>query len=264
MTYSANGCDITATVTVNPLPIAIRNNAPLCPGTSVTLSSTSGGTWASSNTVLASINSATGLMTAGASAGNPVITYTLPTTCRVTAVATVTSTPSSIVGAASVAVGVATSYSDATPGGTWSSSNTTVATVNSAGLVNGVSVGTANIVYTTSGCGFVSKTISVTARKDANAEGIDGSAITVSDLHVIPNPNKGVFVIKGTLGITTDDEVSIEITDMLGQSVYKNKVLVTGGNMDQKIQLSNVANGMYLLSIHSSVSSDVYHIVVEQ
>jgi glycine rich protein/type IX secretion system substrate protein len=86
-----------------------------------------------------------------------------------------------------------------------------------------------------------------------------------SNISVLPNPNKGEFVIKGTLGTNADEEVSLEITDMLGQVVYSNKIIARNGEMDEKIQLTrNIANGMYLLSLRSSVCNNVYHIVVEQ
>jgi trimeric autotransporter adhesin len=54
-----------------------------------------------------------------------------------------------ITGVTSMCDGTSTTLSNATPGGTWSSSNLTVATVNiSTGVVTGVFAGTANITYT--------------------------------------------------------------------------------------------------------------------
>ncbi len=268
ITYSLNsGCLVSTIVTVNPLPIAIRNNTPLCPGTSVTLVSTAGGTWTSSSPSVASVGSSSGLLTAGIAPGTTTITYTLPTSCAVTAVATVTSTPSAISGASSVAVGSTTALSDAVVGGTWVSSNPAIASVGSAsGIVRGMGAGTVTITYTVA-CGSVIKPMSVTLHRDSDEPGVVSITPdpTISDIHVIPNPNKGIFTIKGTLGITNDDDVTIEITDMLGQTVYKDKVTVTGGNLDQKVQLDkNIANGMYLLNLHSSANNEVFHIVVEQ
>jgi hypothetical protein len=86
-----------------------------------------------------------------------------------------------------------------------------------------------------------------------------------SNIQLIPNPNNGMFTIKGTLGTTNDEEVSVEISDMLGQVIYQDKVMVHGGNIDQKIQLSNViANGMYLLNLSSASGNNVFHVVIEQ
>ena len=86
-----------------------------------------------------------------------------------------------------------------------------------------------------------------------------------SDINVLPNPNKGEFNIKGSLGTNNDEEVSLEITDLIGQSVYKNKVLAKGGNIDTHVTLRNtLANGMYILTVRSETATNVFHIVVEQ
>lgn len=60
--------------------------------------------------------------------------------------------PASITGTLSVCSGATTQLSNATAGGTWSSSSTAIATVGTAGLVTGVSAGTATISYNKSGC----------------------------------------------------------------------------------------------------------------
>ncbi|MCW3122007.1 MAG: hypothetical protein JWQ38_1499 [Flavipsychrobacter sp.] len=95
--------------------------------------------------------------------------------------------------------------------------------------------------------------------------GVNNANATGADINVIPNPNKGEFTIKGTLGITNDQEVSLEITDMLGQVVYKNKVLVKNGNIEERVSLDNtLANGMYLLNVRADATLRVFHIVVER
>ena len=85
-----------------------------------------------------------------------------------------------------------------------------------------------------------------------------------SDINVVPNPNKGEFMIRGTLGVTTDEEVALELTDMLGQVVYKNTVTAKGGKLNERVQVSNLANGMYMLTVRSATGSRVFHVVVEQ
>jgi len=90
-----------------------------------------------------------------------------------------------------------------------------------------------------------------------------GSVATQSDITVLPNPNKGEFTIKGTLG-TNDEQVTIELTDMLGQVVYKEQVQTTGGKISKHVKMTGIANGIYLLSLRSETDSKVFHIVVEQ
>ena len=86
----------------------------------------------------------------------------------------------------------------------------------------------------------------------------------LSDVRLIPNPNKGQFTIKGSLS-AGDDDVSIEVTDMLGQVVYKDKLTVHNGNINQLVSLSNtLANGMYMLNLNSTSEHKVFHFVIEQ
>jgi hypothetical protein len=85
------------------------------------------------------------------------------------------------------------------------------------------------------------------------------------DVRIIPNPNKGAFIVKGTIGNSADQEVSLEVTDMLGQVVYNNTVMAHGGNINEQIQLGKtLANGMYLLNVRSGSETKVFHFVVEQ
>ncbi len=84
-------------------------------------------------------------------------------------------------------------------------------------------------------------------------------------IRLLPNPNKGVFSLKGSLGMTGDEELHAEVTNMLGQVVYSSKITARNGEVDEQIQLGgNLANGMYLLNLRSSNASGVFHFVVEQ
>ncbi len=159
----AAGCYVTAVVTVNPLPFAISGNHFVCLGATTTLSDpTAGGTWSSASSGIASV-SATGVVT-GNSAGVTTITYQLATGCYVTVPMTVNALPGAITGPNNVCPGASITLSDATPGGTWSSSNTGIATVGSlTGVVTGVAGGVVNIIYTSgAGCSG-SYTITVNA-----------------------------------------------------------------------------------------------------
>ncbi len=149
ITYTlSTGCLTTAPITVNPLPAAITGNTPVCVGQTITLNdATVGGTWSSSNTSLATFGTSTGILF-GVSSGNPVISYSLPTGCIATVIATVNPLPASITGIFSLCNGNSTTLSDATGGGTWSSSDVTNATIGSAtGNLVSLSSGTAVITY---------------------------------------------------------------------------------------------------------------------
>jgi len=85
------------------------------------------------------------------------------------------------------------------------------------------------------------------------------------NISILPNPNKGDFTVKGSLGTAMDEEVSVEITDVLGQVVYSGRLQAKNGRLNNRIQLSSaLANGMYLLTLHSGEGSLVFHMVIEQ
>ena len=148
ISYS-NGCGAPATtvITVVGAPGAITGQTAVCQGLTIVLSdATTGGTWASASTTIATVGSANGIVT-GVAAGTSVIAYS--NGCGVSTF-TVTVNPGAvaITGVALVCVGTTTSLSDATPGGTWSCSNTAMATISSTAIVSGVAPGTPVITYT--------------------------------------------------------------------------------------------------------------------
>src|ERR1043166_5888863 len=92
---------------------------------------TPGGVWSSGNDLTATIGSTTGILT-GASSGTVLVSYTLGSGCM--AVSSIIVNPvSPINGPGSVCQGQSIILSDTTEGGTWSSSNTTIATVTATG-----------------------------------------------------------------------------------------------------------------------------------
>jgi hypothetical protein len=94
--------------------------------------------------------------------------------------------------------------------------------------------------------------------------GVQNVSSTVSDIRLVPNPSKGTFTVKGTLG-TTDEEASLEITNMLGQVVYRANAEVRNGELNERIELGNgIANGMYILNLRTGTGQKVFHIVIEQ
>lgn len=209
ITYSTGPtCFSTKTVTINPLPAAITGSLGVCVGFTTTLSNAPGGTWSSSNTAIATIGSATGIVSALVP-GTSAITYTLGTGCSISAVLVVHPLPAAITGVTNVCVGSTTSLSSGT-GGTWSSGTTSVATVTPAsGFVSGISAGTAAITYTAlTGC---HSTTTVTV--DPLPTAIAGSTsvctgLTTSLSNSMPggtwsSGNTGVATINTATGVTT-------------------------------------------------------------
>jgi len=95
--------------------------------------------------------------------------------------------------------------------------------------------------------------------------GVSQVSAAGGNISLVPNPNKGIFTVKGSMGITTDEEVTMEVTNMLGQVIYTHKVNTVNGSIDEVIDLGNtLANGMYIMSLGSGTQRNVFHFVIEQ
>lgn len=174
-------CYSVTTVTVNSTAPAIAGTATACVGSSTTLTyALAGGTWASSNTGIATVDVATGVVT-GVATGTTIITYFITPSCFKTRTVTIYAPPAPTTGLSEVCVSATIALSNT--GGTWSSANTSIATVNTSGIVAGVNGGIVNINYrnSTSGC-VVSKEITVNALPAAilSAPMCSGNTATLS------------------------------------------------------------------------------------
>jgi len=149
----------------------------------------------------------------------------------------------------------------------WRVNNISIAGANSntyvsGSLVNGDSV--ACIVTNTSPCGLQTGEgiITITVNNDP---GVGVKTITgAGALQLLPNPNKGAFTIKGIISKTNGEELQIEVTDMLGQVIYANKIPTQNGWINEDVRLNSVANGMYLLHLRAGANDMVFHFVMEQ
>ena len=165
ITYTnTNGCSETVTVTVNSKPI-ITGTLSVCNGstTQLTGSGTASTTnaWVSATPAVATVSSI-GLVTA-VSIGTSVITYKATSGCTNTVTITVNALPT-ITGTATLCAGSTTQLTgSSTPDATspWASATTSIATVNSTGLITGVSAGTSVITYKNSNGCVTTQTVTV-------------------------------------------------------------------------------------------------------
>ena len=211
ITYTvANSCGTATTthnivITTTATAGTITGNVSVCPGSLDTLSDgTAGGTWTSATTSVATV-SATGVVT-GVTVGTTVISYGVTSSCG-TAYTTysvaVLAAPSAgtISGSSTLCIGATTTLTDGVSGGTWSSSSTATATVNSTGTVTGVANGTTLISYTvTNACGSATTTKSVTVNLTASGGTITGatSVCAGSTTTLIDGTSGGVWTSSST------------------------------------------------------------------
>ncbi len=181
ITYTVGASYATYSYTVSPAPAAITCPTVVCVGSSITAAdATPGGTWSSITPTLASIGTATGVIT-GIASGSAQVGYTMGSGCYALfsfSVGGVTP-PAAITGATTVCAGSTITLSDATTGGTWSSGTTSVATVGGTGVVTGVAAGWDTVYYTVStSCGSAHASIGINVVATASAGTISGTTST--------------------------------------------------------------------------------------
>ena len=124
---SDNGTNINISSALNP-----NIGTPyVCTGLTTTLSNiTGGGVWSTSTSSIATVGSSSGTVT-GTIVGNAIILYTSPSGCSTTSTVTVNQVPTAITSPGVVCVNAVAQLSDGITIGTWSSSNSSIATIGS-------------------------------------------------------------------------------------------------------------------------------------
>lgn len=162
--YAGYGCNDTLYTRVIDSSIvggtAALPGRKVCVGDTVIFTASGIGTWSSSAPLIATIGATSGIVT-GISSGVAAITYTLATGCTYTSSVTVNTTPAIISGDTVICVGSSGSAFNIIPGGTWSSSSPSIASIGSGGAITGHAPGVAVISYTLPGGCYKTKTITV-------------------------------------------------------------------------------------------------------
>ena len=250
----------------------------VCIGSKINIPATvKGGNWLVDNIHIALVDAENGIVT-GMETGRTIVSYTVSdgwnTTISLTEVQ-VNPIPDELIISAStarvVSPGQRASFAAAiTNGGTnpvyqWQMNGVDVAGANSPIFVtNNISGYTevTCIAGSSAGCSghSLSKTYTVNAANSAANQ-----SIAEVNISLLPNPNKGDFYLRGTVGITNIENLTVEVTNMLGQVVYSAGLKNTNGNINEEIHLGNrLVNGNYLLNLKINSANQVFHFVVEQ
>ncbi|WP_035678396.1 beta strand repeat-containing protein, partial [Flavobacterium limnosediminis] len=201
----SNGCSNTITITVNALP-TISGTLSACAGSATQLTGSgtpaAAGAWFSSDTAVATVDN-TGLVS-GLTAGTTTITYTNNNGCLITATVTINALPT-ISGTLTTCIGATTQLTGTgTPAtsNAWATSNASVATVDAAGLVTGVSAGTTTITYVDSNGCSTTTIVDVLSSPTASISISGASTIctgTTTDITISGTPNGTVnYTVNGT------------------------------------------------------------------
>ena len=273
-----SGCRATKVVSVSPLPAAPATiggpSTVSISGATITLTNaTAGGTWSSSNVAKATVVAGTGVVT-GVGVGSATITYTVSNSAGCTNISTkaitvgpmaaphTTTTNTTL----SMYTGTTVALTAAKEGGVWSiADGGDIVSVNwETGLISAQAPGRAKVYYTVVNDNSTSIEITeVIVNIMPEAVGTTMSAIGY--LSLTPNPNKGEFTVKGLLTNVGKGNVSFEITDMLGQVVYKGNTNTADGKISEHIILSNsLANGNYILNVNTDSGKQTIHFVLDK
>ncbi len=241
ITYTLpTGCSVSRTLVVNPSPGPITGPNTLCAGSVIVLTGSGGGTWTSSNPLVASVVVSSGVVT-GVSAGTATITYQLSTGCYSTMTITVNPMPSAITGPPYVCLGSSVTLTSSPTGGVWTSSNPAIATVGSStGVVTGIAVGSVTITYTLAGGCYVTYTLPV---KPLPCWPAAVNSVTGVDegLTIFPNPAYDELTIETETAMYNE----YTITNEIGQEIIRDHLKGKRTNVDIK----SLSSGCYYISI---------------
>ena len=262
-TSSSGNCVTTQVVTVNAMPVVTAINGPATishAGSPVSISdATAGGIWTSSNTSVITLAGSTGSpinATALTTTGSSTISYAVTILgCKTTVTkafsASAASHPQITL---TMYIGAALSVADDGNGGSWSSSDNTIAAVDNNGTVTGIMPGVVTVTHETTGN---DGTVTTTATT------VIVSTVPVSVI-ILPNPNKGTFMVKGAISIS-DQDVTLEVTDVVGRVIYHSKVIAHNGILNETISVNNaLANGMYILNVQTGSERKALNFVITQ
>jgi len=150
-----------------------------------------------------------------------------------------------------VTVGNTITLTDTIAGGTWSSSNTALATVNASGAVRGVAVGTVIISYSkTNTCGTSHVTKSINVRLATSVLGFGNS----EEIVVYPEPTTGALNMELPM-----HNGSFLLYDVFGHLMLQQEVISNHYQLD----LSNYPKGIYMLVVVSEGDKWVHRVILQ-
>ncbi|MCW3122688.1 MAG: hypothetical protein JWQ38_2180 [Flavipsychrobacter sp.] len=158
ISYSVGATVHTTTLTVAAKPFPLLSAPTVCVGAQRICIDSGGNIWSTSDTSILKVDSTWDFgptvvsygFISGVSPGAADISFTTSIGCVVTKTVTVTTAPSPIIGVGNICLGATVALSDTLAGGSWFSTNDSVATIDSlTGLLTPHAEGAVSIYYTT-------------------------------------------------------------------------------------------------------------------
>ena len=276
------GVSDSITIYVNTLPAIspITGIDSVCIGDSIHLSDAApGGLWVSTNTTAATISSdgtVTGLAipTGGGGAGGPSVRiyYILTNTCgsdsvRIRVYVRAPASPITLT-SGTICLDSAITLTDAAPGGIWTSSDSTIASValTFTGPPNppiekltGHTVGTVTVTYNlTNACGVYSETTNVSVINCDTVAAVHNVVSIANDCNIYPNPSTGIFNIMARS--SRYSQANCTVANIVGEKV---KGLIINTNQETTIDM-NIPTGVYFITISAGDEKYTTKMVIMQ
>ena len=259
ITYAVSSvCYTTTTVNVAAMSPIVGPSSICTTGTVTYTDSVAGGSWSANIGIIDPVAGA--YSTTSGYYGADQISYTLAPGCTVVDSINIDSavTVLPITGAYTVDSVWSTTLTDGTPGGVWTSSNPSIATVGSTtGIVTGISGGIATISYTVTNAGGCSTTVvwNIAVVNRAGVHNVDLSTV----FNIYPNP-AGDNLNVSWKNIAVGKAV-VTIADMSGKVVMTAPANMQNASGEMSLNVNSLPNGVYLLEI--ATEAGTYHGKVE-
>lgn len=226
------------TVTVGPAPGPIAGPDIICDKYPATFTSNVlGGVWSGGGSIV-KISPLSGVAT-GMHSGTATITYSMGS-CSVTKIVTVANAPQIFLND-TLCIGETMSMTSNIFGGSWSSTNTFVASVSDS-VLTGVSAGTVVISYVSGNGCFNVDTVEV---KACSPSGIDGQFLQAA-CRIHPNPTSGKLYVSLPIQYA---HVMVKLFDLTGRLCLNSNAKLTSGGAD--VNLDHLPNGNYILQLET-------------
>jgi gliding motility-associated-like protein len=222
-----------------PVPVvSITGPNTICVGQTTNLSPSTDGFWTSSDTSVATVDNI-GVVT-GVGVGTATFTFTNGCHSSTTLPVTVSGYTVSVSGVSDICIGSTTTLSP-NSGGTWVSSDPSVATVDNTGLVTGISVGSASFIFTNSTTGCISDPTSLVNVLDRPYIFFGGNDICIGQTTSLSPSSGGIWVSNNPSVATVTN--SGDVTGIsLGTATFTFTDNITGCSSDSNLAIVTVVD----------------------
>ncbi len=263
-------------VSVDQVPTAITGANRLCRGDTIVLSTDNywsvfsttrlGVQWTTSDTLIARVPDSTtaSIVLTAVQEGTVTLTATsLNSGCFTSVSLTVDTLPllSNITGTTVLCSSTYTTLVETVPGGVWSSSNTSIGTVSSTGLVTGLIAGTDTIIYTyTNSCGAESKSTSITVNALPVVDAITGgSTLNIGSTITLADATTGGAWSSSAASIATVNSATGVVTGVaLGNAVISYTVTNSSGCTNYTTELVDVVPPAGIEAVNANTPFSVF------